>query len=293
METNVNIYIHHESSLGVAWDAVSVKVIEKSDEIDSGKAYLYFDETFKGSVHPSDILGRLGRCNLTWLSFSSDQGVLNHCGEPLDSTVYRDGFIKSGIRYVYPGAVSEQFPLINPYKHEQGCFKPALFLDRDGIINEDSAYLSKYEDLKWMPGIVELIKWANDHDFLVFVVSNQSGVARGYFSSSDVELLHGQMDQYLKDQGAHVTAWQFCTHHKVEGLESYLRKPAAGMVLELMEQYPIQLTKSFFLGDKVSDRILGVPLKAIHLRGNYDLSYSSCPRFGSHTDIISWLSLSI
>lgn len=144
--------------------------------------------------------------------------------------------------------------------------KKAIFLDRDGVINKDKNYVYKFEDIEWVPGIFELISYANLNDFLVFVLTNQSGVARGMYSEKDVTLLHQQMDQYLKEQKLIVTDWFYCLD-----FDSHRRKPGPGMMIEAAKRYDVDLNCSIMIGDKPSDVLNLDGPKYFLVEGNYSL----------------------
>lgn len=153
-----------------------------------------------------------------------------------------------------------------------------LFLDRDGIINEDTGYLYKIEDLKFVDGIFDLIKIANLHNLKVVVVTNQSGVGRGYYTESDVNKLHEYMNQEITKNGGNVTMWNYCIFHpEAEDItlkgDSFHRKPFPGMILDAGSKLAINFDNSIMVGDKKSDYILGDLIgKTFHLEGNYDLA---------------------
>jgi len=137
----------------------------------------------------------------------------------------------------------------------------AVFLDRDGTINVEKDYLYRIEDLEFIDGSVEAIRLLNEAGFLVVVVSNQSGVARGYYTEDDVELLHRHIAAELEKSGAHVDAWLFCPHHP-DGGGSYslpcdCRKPLPGMLKEAARRYDIDLDTSIMIGDKIADTEAG------------------------------------
>ena len=136
--------------------------------------------------------------------------------------------------------------------------RPAVFFDRDGVLNVDVNYLYKIEDFCWMPGAKEAIKYYNDQGYLVFVVTNQSGVARGYYSEADVHNLHKWMQKELAEAGARIDAFYHCPHHVQGSVAEYrldcgCRKPAPGLILQAMEEWPVDKKKSFLIGDKPSD----------------------------------------
>lgn len=136
--------------------------------------------------------------------------------------------------------------------------QPAAFFDRDGVLNVDHGYTYRQEDFQWMPGAVETIKYYNEHNYLVIVITNQSGVARGYYTEEDVKKLHRYMATELKKQGAHIDAFYYCPHHLAGKIEKYTkacncRKPAPGMIHAALGEWLIDKEKSFVIGDKPSD----------------------------------------
>jgi D,D-heptose 1,7-bisphosphate phosphatase len=145
--------------------------------------------------------------------------------------------------------------------------KKALFLDRDGIINKDKSYVYRYEDIEWMPGIFDLIRIANQQQFLVIVLTNQSGIERGYYTHQNVIDLHQQMDEFLKSQNVFIDDWFFS-----DSLSGEYRKPRPGMILDAQKKHKIDLTKSFMLGDKESDILDLVGPTYSLISGHYDLS---------------------
>ena len=94
--------------------------------------------------------------------------------------------------------------------------KPAIFFDRDGVLNVDVGYLYKIEDFQWIDGAIEAIKYFNDKDYYVFVITNQSGVARGYYTEADIHKLHQWMNQELAKHDAHIDEF-FIAHIIVKG----------------------------------------------------------------------------
>ncbi len=133
-----------------------------------------------------------------------------------------------------------------------------VFLDRDGVINADIGYLWRREDFVWIPGAPAAIRLFNERGRPVVVVTNQSGVARGYYSEQDVESLHRWMNAELNRQGARIDAFYFCPHHPDGAIPEYTRvcdcrKPQPGMLLQAMEDWRADPAKSFLIGDKESD----------------------------------------
>lgn len=137
----------------------------------------------------------------------------------------------------------------------------AVFLDRDGTINVEKDYLYQAKDFEFIPGAPEAIRLLNQAGILVIIVTNQSGVARGYYSEDDVENLHRHIASELEQYGAHVDAWFFCPHHPLGrgsyALQCNCRKPLPGMLEEAAKLYEINLEDSTMIGDKMTDITAG------------------------------------
>lgn len=135
--------------------------------------------------------------------------------------------------------------------------KRAVFLDRDGTINVEKEYLYQVENFEFIPGAPEAIRLLNQSGVMVVVVTNQSGVARGYYTEDDVINLHRHISRELERSGAHVDVWLYCPHHP-DGRGSYAlpcncRKPLPGMLQEAATRYGIDLENSIMIGDKLAD----------------------------------------
>lgn len=136
--------------------------------------------------------------------------------------------------------------------------KPAVFFDRDGVLNVDVHFLYRKEEFQWVDGAIEAILLANAKEYYVFVVTNQSGVARGYYEEKDVLALHDWMQGELGKKGAHIDAFFYCPHH-VDGivpayaLKCQCRKPAIGMIMRARDRYEVDMKRSVLVGDKDSD----------------------------------------
>ncbi len=134
----------------------------------------------------------------------------------------------------------------------------AVFFDRDGTLNVDKDYLYKIEDFEWMEGAPQAIRWANEKGLLVIVVTNQSGVARGYFAEDDVRRLHGWMNEDLARFGAHIDAFYYCPHLPNGSVKEYAvecdcRKPKPGLIEKACADFDINREVSLLIGDKPRD----------------------------------------
>jgi D-glycero-D-manno-heptose 1,7-bisphosphate phosphatase len=137
--------------------------------------------------------------------------------------------------------------------------RPALFLDRDGVLNEDPGYVHRWEDFVWIPGAREAVAAFNRAGWWVFVVTNQSGVGRGYYSEADVLALHEAMSLDLAQAGARIDAFYYCPQHPEAKVKAYRhpdppgRKPNPGMLLQAMAEWPVDAARSIMVGDKDAD----------------------------------------
>jgi len=134
----------------------------------------------------------------------------------------------------------------------------AVFLDRDGTINEEVGYLDSIDKLNLFPNSAEAIRLINQSGMKTVVMTNQSGVAKGYFTEEFVRTVHERIQEILRGKGAFIDAFYYCPHHHSEGVGHYLqscacRKPEAGMLIEASKELDIDLMRSYTVGDMLKD----------------------------------------
>ena len=134
----------------------------------------------------------------------------------------------------------------------------AVFFDRDGVLNVDKDYLHTIEDFEWIDGAKESIVFLTKNNYTVFVVTNQSGIARGFYTIDDMNKLHEYMAAEIKQAGGNIEKFYFCPHlpgGKVKefAIECDCRKPKPGLLLQALREYAIDKENSFLIGDKPRD----------------------------------------
>lgn len=131
--------------------------------------------------------------------------------------------------------------------------QPAVFFDRDGVLNVDTNYPHRPEDIVWIDGALDAVAAARRAGYLTFVVTNQAGIARGYYDEAALHELHGWMAGEFQKAGGGMDAFAFCPHHPDFSGPCVCRKPKPGMLLDLMSRFPVDKSSSFLVGDKQSD----------------------------------------
>lgn len=134
--------------------------------------------------------------------------------------------------------------------------KKAIFLDRDGTICEESNYLSNPDDLEIFPYAAEAIRLLNDAGFLVVIITNQSGIGRGYFNEDDLDRISQKMFDQLDSGGARIDAIYYCPHAPEDNCDC--RKPKTKMIENACKDFPIDLANSWIIGDKAIDIQTGI-----------------------------------
>ena len=154
----------------------------------------------------------------------------------------------------------------------------AVFLDRDGTINEEMGYINHVSRFKIFKFVPEAIKILNNAGYLVIVVTNQSGLARGYFDENLINMLHASLLKKVQKESAKIDAIYFCPHHPTEGIQKYrincdCRKPKPGMIKQAQKEFDINLNKSIMIGDRYKDVEFGkqLGLKTIMVLTGYGL----------------------
>ena len=168
----------------------------------------------------------------------------------------------------------------------------AIFLDRDGTINVDKGYVHKPEDFVFMAGAPEAIRQMNKFGYKVIVISNQSGIARGFFTSDDVVKLHEHINLELNKYGARIDAYYFCPHHPDYDMECDCRKPKTGLIEQAVKDFNIDLTQSWMIGDKASDLECAgnIGLKAVLLLTGYgSKEFLKCEGIDSFEDLYQFI----
>lgn len=148
--------------------------------------------------------------------------------------------------------------IMNFHCKDEKKMEKVIFLDRDGTLNEEVNYLYRPEDLKLLPGVAEALRSFKDQGYRLVVITNQAGVARGYYREEDVDILHGCLNKILAEKGAEIDAFFYCPHHPEHGIGAYkkkchCRKPETGMFEQAEQCFSIDKSSSWMIGDKLID----------------------------------------
>src|SRR5690349_19334444 len=143
-------------------------------------------------------------------------------------------------------------------KSPGGTPRPIAFLDRDGVVNADKGYVHSIENFEWMPGAIEAIKFLNEKGFIVAIVTNQSGIGRGLYGEEEFMFLTLWMLKEVESRGAHIDVVYYCPHHPESTHPEYLaacpaRKPGPGMLERAEEEFEMDRSRSFLIGNRDSD----------------------------------------
>jgi D-glycero-D-manno-heptose 1,7-bisphosphate phosphatase len=144
--------------------------------------------------------------------------------------------------------------------------RPAAFLDRDGVLNVDHGYAHRPDQLEWVAGAPQAVRLLNEAGFAVIVVTNQSGVARGLYGEAAIRQLHAHMQDVLSAHGARIDAFYYCPHHpqgtvKEFAVDCSCRKPGIGMLEQAAREWPINISRSFLIGDRDADMAAAAAFK--------------------------------
>ena len=131
--------------------------------------------------------------------------------------------------------------------------KPALFLDRDGVVNIEKNYLHKKEDFEFIDGIFDVCRYYEQKGFQLFVVTNQSGIARGYYTEDDFSKLTHWMTEAFASEGIYITKVYHCPHHPEHSGACECRKPKPGMLLQAEHDFGVDFAHSIMIGDSERD----------------------------------------
>ena len=139
-------------------------------------------------------------------------------------------------------------------------YRPAVFLDRDGVINYDSGYVYKKKDFKFRKGVLKGLKYLINKNYYIFLITNQAGIAKGYYKESDFKKLHIYLKNYLSKKNIYFNDVQYCPFHPKGKIKRYkrkssLRKPGNQMIKNIFENWIVDKQNSFMIGDKISDEL--------------------------------------
>jgi len=133
-----------------------------------------------------------------------------------------------------------------------------VFLDRDGVINDDTGYVGSWDEFYFLPGVIEALKILTEKGFNIIIVTNQSGIARGYYSEDEYFRLERKITEYLKAKGVFITATYYCPHLirglvKTYSIDCDCRKPSPGMLVQAAKEHNLDFSQAIMIGDKATD----------------------------------------
>tara|TARA_B100000795_G_scaffold269136_1_gene257683 strand:- start:1455 stop:2678 length:1224 start_codon:yes stop_codon:yes gene_type:complete len=168
-------------------------------------------------------------------------------------------------RFIDMGTIPDLNYLKKNYKNL--FVKKTIFLDRDGVINHDYNYVYNKKNFVWKKNLFKAVKYLNDKNYLVIVVTNQSGIGRGFYTKKHVEILHKYINEELKKKGAHIDDFYYAPYYKESKVfnfnvkDKFLRKPNIGMVKQAIKKRDINIKRSAIIGDSDTDMLLAKRLK--------------------------------
>ena len=167
----------------------------------------------------------------------------------LSAAVHQGYFIDIGVPEDYARAQEEL---------KARLLRPAVFFDRDGVLNEDLGWVGTRDRFFWLPGAKEAIRFATDSGFHVFIVTNQAGVAKGFYSEEDLQILHHSLTTEVRESGGTIDDLRYCPYHPEADSDRYrrdsdCRKPQPGMIVDLLKRWGADESRSVLIGDKDSD----------------------------------------
>ncbi|WP_228055666.1 D-glycero-alpha-D-manno-heptose-1,7-bisphosphate 7-phosphatase [Lusitaniella coriacea] len=173
----------------------------------------------------------------------------------------------------------------------------AILCDRDGTLIEDEHFLHHPEQIRWIPGVLEKLREWKQQGIQIFVITNQSGVARGYFGTEAVEAVHAQLQQDVEQHGGEIAQFYYCPHHPQGSISGYndpcnCRKPAPGMFLAVLEEHHLQPNRCWVVGDRLRDLEPGIELgmKAFLVETGYGLQAKQELKGKSYRELVTVIS---
>lgn len=277
--TQIIYFDHLKDLLKKSWDNEAPRLIVE-------KKFRGDIETFLKRKHP--LRSSVAVQPRAIKDISNDQNIYGVKENPLQlfkifeetRLDYVDCFVSTGMSLLYRTELSSfirgEFDSFTPYfsNKTKGSHR-AFFLDRDGIINVDSGYIGDSSKIFFYEDVFKLLRLAQNNDYKIIVLSNQSGVAYEYFSFQDVLRLHEWMDTVMKQHGIIIDRWCFSPHRIGTpgdySFISYYRKPFPSMAIEAADDLGIDLSSSFMLGDKITDKLYIDRLQMYGIRRNHSL----------------------